>query len=216
MKKLILLTAASAIALSATAFAATPNTFNPWYAGVGVNYPATQRDGFSDSDNRNYKLHSKTMGYNVFVGKYYNKFLGVEIGINKFGSSTFRDDNDGDISKIKFENAMAYYLDLIGNLPIAYGFSAYLKAGGDYFSNGKIKISDPSASPPEQESFTVSKFTANYGIGLQYMYKNLGARLEYTNYLVDGVNIKTDIDYSDSIMKNMRDIISFNLMYIFN
>lgn len=185
--KLSLLT----LALLATPFAMAESL--GWYGGANIGQSnATIDDDRITSDLLSRGLvagsindDDQDLGYKLFAGYQFNRYLSVEGGyfdLGQFGFSTTTTPQgtlNGDI-RLRGLN-----LDAVGTLPITDKFSAfacvgvaYAQAKDTFSGSGAVRVLDPDPSAEEAN--------VKFGLGLQYAFTEaLSVRAEIERYRVD-------------------------------
>lgn len=167
MKKTALFAAILSVALSGVASAAqAAENDRGFYAGVGA--------GSSFVDERNYD--DEDLAYSVFGGYQFNRYFSLEAGYADFGELAPRGEG-------RDLEATSAYLAAVGNVPITERFSAYAKAGVQYWDldaalPGLTGTRDASGTDPV------------YGVGVQYRFSDRFAlRGEYTRFEIDDLDL---------------------------
>ena len=161
MKTILLkLSVAAAAVVSSFTFAQTRGnaqetqySFIPYtaYGYVGGNVGRSDYKG--NHCQPGYQCDDSDIGGKLYAGGKINKFLGVELGYVNLGKF---DRNGGD------KRAQGADLHLLGSVPLADAFNAYIKAGGIY---GWTKTT---AATPAVVTGSEEEFNWSYGAGLQY------------------------------------------------
>lgn len=214
MKKVLLsgIVAAGVVAAS-TSFAAaapcmTPGVANPWYVGVGINYPAIQNDEVTvgsaklDQDDKN-------IGGNIFVGYRANRYFGTELGFNYLGDTDYKVKSTS--SKAEYDNQ--WNVNFVGQafLPVAEWFSPYV-FGGVAYMNSDFRVKGSGVPGIGRFRSDFGGFGLIYGAGLQFNINQFGIRASYTR--LDAPTSVNNALTSDTF--NDKDFISLDVLYRFS
>jgi len=184
MKKLLAASAIAAAGLAATGVsfaAAAPapmmGVANPWYVGIGVNYPATMTDKIQDSDGDQLKLNTRGVGGNIFVGYRVNNYFGTELGLSMLGTDKYKfTAADGTSTNNALKLQDQWNVHFVGNayLPVTDWFEPYAFAGVGYISS-EARVGNNSLIKETDNGFGLI-----YGAGLQFNINQFGIRVNYT------------------------------------
>jgi opacity protein-like surface antigen len=191
----VLSTAAGALALSLSSFAAAqsdtgygrwddasaerPRSFIPLtsHGYVGANVGVSEYDlggcapGFDCDDT--------DIGFKVYTGGKFHRMFGVEVAYINLGQA---DRSGGHLS------AEAVNLSLVGNLPVGERFNVYAKVGGLY------GWTETSATAPGVSSGEEDDFNWSYGAGVQFdLNRNWALVADWDHYRLDYVDRNDDI-----------------------
>jgi hypothetical protein len=182
---------------------------NNYYIGAGFNHNSTFKEHHADdnfeSDSSVIKLDDNDWGWNVFVGQRKDHFA-HEAGINKIGGVMYdiyqsstpsylsQADNISVTKHDLFEMKDVYHFYYDGYLfkQVADGFELFVKFGISYLqaegnriavnstpvlSTGDVGIN----TPHNMYESGLSTLALNYGVGIQYDWKQVGIRAQYTH-----------------------------------
>lgn len=217
MKKFLLSTLASSaiLACSYSAFAASapcasPTVSNPWYVGVGINYPGIQEDNVFSSG-LSFKQDTKKLGGNVFVGYTVNHYFRTELGFNYLGDIKYR--IRPGTRRANFDNL--WDINFVGQafLPVTSWFNPYIFAGVAY-TEMNIRVQGVSPLRGDQIQGTFDSFAAIYGAGLQFNINQFGIRVSYTR--IDTPSSILNLgDANPSNIYTRKNFISLDVLYRF-
>ncbi len=143
-------------------------------------------------------LDEKDNGYSIFFGVEANKNLDIEASYNKFGEASLSGVNTNQFkiggTTYQFNQtatitakADSYGLALKPKTELAPNFEAFATLGFHMWES-EINYAGTTASGSYGSEDGTDIF---YGLGLRYKNKNLSAALTYTEYDLDGDNIKS-------------------------
>lgn len=207
MKKVLLsgIVAAGIVAASTSFAAAAPcagmGVSNPWYVGVGINYPAANTDKVRESG-ATFKQDDENIGGNLFVGYRANRYFGTELGFNYLGDLEYKATGAGSSAKGEFTNQ--WDLNFVGQafLPVSEWFSPYVFAGAAYI-NSDFRIKGTGVKSE------FGGFGFIYGAGLQFNFDQFGIRASLTR-------LDPSSNGSGNTAANNRDFISLDVLYRFS
>jgi len=161
----ILAASVLAIVLGAASFGADAAKPDGFYVGAGAGQSMIDEDFADDED----------VGYQVFGGYQFNRYLGAEAAYTDFGKV----DLTGNAGEIE---ADAWSLVLVGTVPFTGKFSGYAKAG---FHDWDAELDVPTAGFARD-----SGTDPTYGLGLQYRFTdNVSLRGEYSRFEMEDVDV---------------------------
>ncbi|MEO7577507.1 MAG: OmpA family protein [Massilia sp.] len=204
------LTVLSAALLAAHAAFAADDFVNPdwantaWY--IGGNVGQTRSDIDQSGHSRLMTLNGSTLtafnkdtkdvGYKLYVGKQFNQYLGVEAGYFDLGKSNFNaTTTGGGVLNGEF-NYRGVNLDAIATLPLSERFAVLARVGSVY-GEGKASFNGNRSfaliNPTSREQH---KWTAKYGVGLEYkLSEALAVRAEAERHRIyNGVGYRSNVD----------------------
>jgi len=158
---------------------------HPWYVGVGVNYYAGNTEDLNYSSDSALELTTPTkiknndIGWNIFAGRDICRHFAAEGGFTYLGNNEWEETDHTDDS-VKTDSNWFIYFDGLAHVNLNKYFELFAKGGVDYF-DGEIKADYHDAHD------TLHTFGLNYGAGLQFNYQQFGARLSYTQLVVNKV-----------------------------
>lgn len=163
-----------------------------FYAGFGVSAVKADIDraraidqwAAAGNSTANVGVRSNTVGFKVFGGYEFNRYVGLELSYADLG--TFKAHAQNTAANTRAESAhevTAYALEAVGTLPVYRGFSVFGKAGAA-LTSAKDTMSCSGVTLPGCGS-TVSEDEYNYklGLGAQYAFANgMALRLDVDRY----------------------------------
>lgn len=194
MKKLLIGTAcvlASGSLLAGALPAHEPMPVGPhgWYAGLGINHgelTSETQNAYNATVAGNNKLEESHPGVNVFVGYRLSQYWANELEFSDVGNRQWKV-NAGAGNNHRKQSTHDTWLvqyDALGFIPlyeVLNGLEFFGKAGVDkYYTRGFN--ADATATATYDKNAKLSTFAWNWGAGLQYNWRMLGARISYTNY----------------------------------
>ena len=140
-------------------------------------------------------------GFKVFAGYAFNKNFAIEGGYADLGNALLGDNTLPIFAEF---NSSAWFLDLLGSVPLNNDFSLFARAG-IAGTNVEVTGTIPGlGSASFEEDVTVFKF----GVGAQYAFtQNLVARAEWERY--------RDVEAPIGLGKSDIDVVSAGLQYHF-
>lgn len=204
MKKTILAaTLGTALLASASAALAAGNT---WYLGGNVGSSMINIDESSVNDafraagatTASTSSDDRDTGYKIFAGYQFNDWLGLEFGyfdMGKFSTTTnFTVGAVPGTGKLEWKVKDGYFVDAVGTLPLANGFSLFGRLGA---YSAKTELNG-FAGAVRVSSASDRSSDLHWGIGAGYDFnKNVGVRLEWERFQKVGDNNTTgrgDVD----------------------
>lgn len=200
-------TTALAIAVLATlasplASAAEADDTN-WYFGAsigrtdeGVNFDrvfsATLPPGLAITS---YTEGGKDVGFKLFTGYRFNRFVSLEAGYFDLGDFTYESTTNPAGQQFGKLGVDGWNIDVVGTLPLTQKLSALARFGFNA-ADTKSRFSGSGAVPPAPFSIRETNGNYKYGLGLQYaLADTFDVRLEAERYRVDEPSgSKGDID----------------------
>lgn len=147
-----------------------------WYAGVGINYSTIVSETYtSNNGGTKYWLDRTNAGKNVFVGYRLSRYFGNELNYSYFGHRVYRNVAG---NKTSTHNTWAMYYDALAFLPLHQNFEFFVKGGVDTYHAVTANV----RSGTYDRRAKIKAFGANFGAGLQFNWRMLGVRAQYTNY----------------------------------
>lgn len=214
VKNLIPLMAATALALSASAFA------GDWYVTGSIGRSSWHLDGAqTDLDSSlvangltgvSSNLKKEGTGYKVQLGYELNRYFAVEGGYVDLGKAKYAATFTGGSDAVEF-TARGWNIDAIGSIPLGQDFSLFGKAG---LINAKKEVSFTATGAASLSSGKVSatNWKPTWGIGANYnVSKNVSLRGEFERFSKLGHNNST----GDSTGENDVDLWSLGMVYKF-
>lgn len=207
MKKLLIGTAcvlASGSLMAAAMPVHRPMPTGPygWYAGVGINKDATMSETVtSNNTGMKWTQNKSHPSWQLFAGYRLSKYFGNEMMFSHFGHNQYY--NKPNLKESTYDRFAVSY-DALAFLPLHQYFEMFVKGGVDYYyaraSNYIAGVYDKRAK--------ISTFGGNFGAGLQFNWRMLAARVQYTNYEAM-MTANTQGIYEPS------NVVSFDVLYRF-
>lgn len=150
-----------------------------WYAGLGVNMSTvvSETTYSNNSGAEKYKLEKANKGKDIFVGYRLNKYFGNELNYSYFGHRVYKNIATGE--KTSTHNNWAVSYDALAFLPLHENFEFFVKGGVDAYNAVGANVRDNSGHDRRAK---IKEFGGNFGTGLQFNWRMLGVRAQYTNY----------------------------------
>jgi hypothetical protein len=194
MNKLVVnvVVAAGLAVLSLPSFAAAPMApHHNYYVGGGVNHNSTFKEHHAYDDMEDgspvIRLDDNDWGWNIFAGERKDHFA-HELGINKIGGVMYDIYSNGSKHDF-FEVRDTYHFYYDGYLfkQVTSGLELFVKFGISYLELEGNRVEEGSQqltvgySPKNMHESDLSTLALNYGVGLQYNWKQFGLRTQYTH-----------------------------------
>jgi OOP family OmpA-OmpF porin len=183
----------AALVSQALAQADVPQPLSPWYFGFGLSRSdATIKRSSLDtiSGGETPDIDDRFNGFQAYVGYQYSRFLAIEVGGGRIGTSRIGFSPSGNSMEYRMST---FFADVVGIWPGGEKWALIARVGAT-IGETRIGVSNLVLTSDQRDETDAN---VKFGVGGQYYFTpDVGARLEYLRYKmpdpVSNDNVKID------------------------